>query len=81
MIMDMVERSSESFDPWVVPNPSYTKTVSGIMSLSLPQDLVPKPSIPPPISIDPLSSSLSDEPINIGIQESMQVHSTKILCF
>jgi hypothetical protein len=40
---------------------------------SLPLDLVLEPSFPPPVSVDPLSSSLSGEPIPISIQESNQV--------
>jgi hypothetical protein len=39
----------------------------------LPQDSVPKPSLPPPIPIDPLSSSLFVEPIPISNQESKRV--------
>jgi hypothetical protein len=35
--------------------------------LNLQLDLIPKPSFPPPISFDPLSSSLSGEPILISI--------------
>jgi hypothetical protein len=40
---------------------------------SLPLDLVPEPSFPMHVSVDPLSSSLSGEPIIISIQESNQV--------
>jgi hypothetical protein len=43
------------------------------IELSLPLDLVPKPSFHLPMSVDPLSSSLSGEPIPISIQESFQV--------
>jgi hypothetical protein len=42
------------------------------IELSLPLDLIPKPSFHPPVSVDPLSSSLSGEPIPISIQESNQ---------
>jgi hypothetical protein len=64
MITLQVQQSYESFDPWVVSSPSEIETLGDIMSLSpaeshLPQDLVPKPSLPLPISVDPLSSSLS----------------------
>jgi hypothetical protein len=37
---------------------------------SLPLDLVPEPSFPLPVSVDPLYSSLSSEPIPISSQES-----------
>jgi hypothetical protein len=40
---------------------------------SLPLDLVPKPSFHPPVSVDPLSSSLFGEPIPISSQESFWV--------
>jgi hypothetical protein len=40
---------------------------------SLPLDLVLEPSFPLPVSIDPLSSSFSGEPITIIIQETNQV--------
>jgi hypothetical protein len=75
MITTMVQRSSESFYPWVVPIPSSTETPSDMMPISLaeshcPQDLVPKPSLPLPISVDPLSSLLSGEPITISNRES-----------
>jgi hypothetical protein len=40
---------------------------------SLPLDLVHEPSFPLPVSVDPLSSSLSGEPIPISIQESNRV--------
>jgi hypothetical protein len=48
------------------------------MSLSLaksrlPKDMVPKHSLPLPISVDPLSSSLFGEPIPISNQESKKV--------
>jgi hypothetical protein len=36
----------------------------------LPKDLVPKPSLPLPISIDPFCSSIYGEPIPITNQES-----------
>jgi hypothetical protein len=48
------------------------------MSLSLvesllAQDRVPKPSLPLPISVDPLSSSLSSQPITIINQKYNRV--------
>jgi hypothetical protein len=36
------------------------------IELSIPLDLVPEPSFPPPVSVDPLSSSLFGEPIPIS---------------
>lgn len=78
MIRVMVKRSSESFDSWIVHNPSSTKTLSDTMSLSLansrlPHDLVHKSSLPMPILVDPLSSSLSGETIPHSNQKSTRV--------
>jgi hypothetical protein len=40
------------------------------IELSLPLDIVPEPTFPLPMLVDPLSSSLSCQPIPISIQES-----------
>jgi hypothetical protein len=48
MVRTTVKQSSELFNPWVVLIPYATETSS------LPHDLVPKPSLPPSVSIHPL---------------------------